>query len=133
MKDSRHPHFHEKISTWLLTVTLSLGLFAFTGYTRNTFSREKESRTTELVVSIKANPKRAASYARAFAQYHQDGRCDFRQSEFDFVACFHNRLFKTRIDQNSRQVLSHRKSARFFQRKTFPQNPDEDSFISIRG
>jgi len=23
-----------------------LGLFAFTGYTRNTFSREKESRTT---------------------------------------------------------------------------------------
>src|SRR6266850_3504284 len=133
MKDSRHPHFHKMISTWLLTVTLFLGLFGFTGYSNNTFSREKETRTTELVVSITTTAKRAAYYPRVFAQFHQSSRCDFCQSDFDLLACFHNRLFKTRIDQNSRQVSSFQKTARFFQQKTLPQSPDEDGFLSNRG
>ena len=132
MKDSQH-HSHKKVSRWLLTVTLFLGLFAFAGYTSNTFSREKEAPTTELVVSPKTNAKRVACYAGAFAQFHQGNRCDFRQSEFDLLTCFHNRLLKTRIDQNSRCIFSLRKPARFFQRKTLPQTSDEDLFISLRG
>ena len=133
MKDSRRAHNNKKVSTWLLTVTLFLGLFTFTGYSGITVSQAKEARTTELIVSVKTNPKRAASYARAFAQFHQGNRCDFRQPEFDLPTCFHNRLFKTRIDQNSRQVSSLRKPARFFQPKTVPQNSDEDLFITLRG
>ena len=133
MKDHQPAHCHHKVSTWLLTVTLFLGLFAFTGYTRNTFAREKQGRTTELVESIKTKAKRAASYARAFAEFHKNNRCDFHQSEFDLLTCFHNRLFTTRIKENSRCVSFLRKPARFFQRKTLPQNTDEDMFISIRG
>jgi len=83
MKESRGTRKGDKASTWLLTITLFLGLFAFSGNTSNGSSHEKESQTTELVVSIKTNPKRAASYARAFAQNHQANRCDFHQSEFD--------------------------------------------------
>ena len=131
MKDSRYPHCHKEVSTWLLTVTLFLGLFAC--YTSNASSQQTESQKTELVVSIKTNPKRAASYTRAFAQIHRGNRCDFHQSEFDLLTCFHNRLFKTRIDENSRCVSSLRKPARFFQRKTLPQNTDEDLFTSSRG
>ena len=133
MKEGRCAHDHYKVSTWLLTVTLFLGLFAFSGYTGNSFSSGKEVRTTELVASINSNAKRAASYARAFARFHQNTGCGFCPYEFELLVCFHNRLSKTRTDHHSKQVSDRQESVRFFQRKTFPQNSDEDLFISIRG
>jgi hypothetical protein len=133
MNDSQQIHYPCKVSTWLLTVTLFLGLFAFSGYSGYSYSREKEAPKTELVDSIRANVKRAASYSRVSAQFHEgNARCDFRPYE-TLILAFHNQLFRTRINYQSQQAFCPQQFIRSFQRKTFPENSTEDLSISIRG
>ena len=132
MKQSKTNH-HGKFPTALLTLSLFLGLFAFSGCLNIASSQEKEGQKTEQVISIKPYAKRAAPYARAFVKFHQGNRCDLRPTEFHLLECFHNLVFKIRLEQNSTQVSSLQKPTRFFQRKSPPANPDEDLFISMRG
>ena len=126
-------HHQNKLSMGLLAVTLFLGLFAFSGYSTKTGSQEKQVPKTELVVSVKANGKRTASYSKASAQFVQSPiRCDFCQPE-TLILRFHNHLFKTRLDYPLRQAYCPQQGAQVFQRKTFPQNSTDDFSISIRG
>src|SRR5260221_11659918 len=126
-------HQQNKLSMGLLAVTLFLGLFAFLSYSTKTVSQEKQVAKTELVVSIKANGKRAASYSKASAQFVQRHiPCDICQPE-TLILRFHNQLFKNRLDYPLRQVYCPQRGPRFFHRKTFPQNSNEDLSISSRG
>jgi len=134
MNDGWRTHHQNKLSRGLLIVTLFLGLFTFSAsYSTNTVSQEKQVPKTELVVSIKANGNGAASYSKDSVQFVQSPiRCDYCQPE-TLVLRFHNQLFKTKIDYPSRQAHCPQQSARFFQRKTFPQNSNKDLSISNRG
>jgi hypothetical protein len=134
MKDGWRTHQQNKLSMGLLAVTLFLGLFAFSAnYSTNTVSQEKQVPKTELVVSIKANGKGAASYSKASAQFVQSPIwCDLCQPE-TLILRFHNQLFKSRLGYPSRQAHCPQQGARFFQRKIFPQNSNEDLSISNRG
>jgi len=134
MNDGLRTHYKNKLSMGLLAVTLFLGLFAFSAtYSTNTVSQEKQVPKTELVVLVKANGKGAASYSKASAQFVQSPiRCAFCQPE-TLILRFHHQLFKTRLDYPLRQVYCPEQGARFFQRKTFPQNSNEDLSISSRG
>jgi len=134
MNDGWRTHHQNKLSRGLLMVTLFLGLFAFSAtYSTNTVSQEKQVPKTELVVSIKANGKGAASYSKASAQFVQSPiRCDFWQPE-TLTLRFHHQLFKAKADYPSRQAHCPQQGARFFQRKTFPQNSTDDLSISNRG
>ena len=133
MKKSRLPLKQDGLSAALLAVTLFLGLFAFSSHSGNTLSQAREAPKTELVISIKANAKRVVSYTKAIAEFHGARiPSSFRQSE-TIICSFHNRLSKTRFKHNSGQFPSLHQPGRFFQRKTFPQNPDEEVSLTYKG
>ncbi len=133
MMKTQYPSYKNRLTKWLLTVTLLFSVFTFSGYAGNSQSRQLETTHTELVVS--SNPKiykRAVSYKKGMELILFSPLISSDKNWVNTLLTY-NLLTKVKLDTISRQYYSHKPVNHFLQVKTIPQNSDEDIFATFIG
>lgn len=127
-------------SKWLLSATLILSLFAFSGYATEPQPRQSQAAKTELVLchghpfgTTHFNSKRISCYRLLINAIDQRSAIGFYEPELDNAVLQHARLIKTSLNSLTKHFLSFNPVARFHPLKTIPQSTDEDSFNSRKG
>jgi hypothetical protein len=123
--------FKTKLNKWLLTATLFLSVFSFSGYAGHTQTRQVAVKQTELLVAVTSKTnKPTISYKKALASFFSlSNSISFdKKSILQF-----NRLTKTKFDYLSKQGFIVFCFGRHFQSKIIPQSLDEDFLISHIG
>ncbi len=132
--NTKFTNHKDRLTKWLLTVTLLFNIFTFSAYAGNSQSRQQQTAQTELVISNNHKTcERTISFQKALEF------CSFN----DFIinpdknwtnALFaYNHLTKVKLDNNSRQFYSHKHTDNFLQVKTIPQSSDENTFVIFIG
>jgi hypothetical protein len=134
MTDIQFTYHKDKLTKWLLTVTLLFSIFTFSGYAGNYQSRQQQATQTELVIpSNHKTCKRTISYKKAFELISSNGFLISTYKSWTNTLFTYNILTKIKLDSISRQFCFHKPTDRFLQVKTIPQNSDEDIFITFIG
>lgn len=120
-------------SKWLLTATLCLSFFAFSGYSAEPQPGQFQITKTELVLTTNPNSGRIASHLSLLYATHQLVAHDFNVRDLDRAVLRHTRLIKTTLNSLTKHFLFFNPVARFHPLKTIPQSTDEDSFNSLKG
>lgn len=121
------------LSKWLLTTTLFLGLFTFSGNVSNVPSQQYQPPKTELI-HFARNSKRTFSYKAVFALlYKVSVPSSVFKSLHLTLSLLHSKLVKTRLGANLTLAIPCYCTASFFHLKTIPQSSDEDVSLSHRG
>ena len=134
MTNARYTYHKDKLTKWLLTVTLFFSIFTFSGYVGNSQSRQQQATQTELVISNNHKTcKRTISYKKAFVLngFSEPFNCLYKN--WTNTLFTYNILIKVNLDTISRQFYSHNPTDRFLQKKTIPQSSDEDIFVTFIG
>ena len=134
MMNAEFTYHKDKLTKWLLTVTLLFSIFTFSGYAGNSQSRQQQTTQTELVISSNHKTcKRTISYKKAIVLI----RCnDFLISPYKCwtnTLSTYNILTKVKFDSISRQFCSQKSANSFLPVKTIPQSSDEDFFVTFIG
>ena len=117
---------HNTLSKWLLTATLFLSLFTFSGYTATVTSRQYESTKTEQILFTR-NSKRTFSYQAGIASLYKIIISNTVPEPLHRTISFlHSKLVKTSLGVNLARTLPHSCAVPFFHLKTIPQSSDED-------
>jgi len=126
--------YKDKLTKWLLTITLLFSVFTFSGYASNSQSRQQQATQTELVISNNHKTcKRVISYKKYFELISYN---DFLISTYISWAntlFTYNILTKVKLDSISKQFYSYKSTGRFLQVKTIPKSSDEDIFVTFIG
>lgn len=126
-------HTHNTLSKWLLTTTLFLGLFTFSGNVSNVPSQQYQPPKTELI-HFARNSKRTFSYKAVIALlYKVSPPSSVFKSLHLTLSLLHSKLVKTRLGANLILAIPRFCTAPFFHLKTIPQSSDEDVSLSHRG
>lgn len=131
MLSSKKISLKSKLSKWLLTATLFLSVFSFSGYAGQNQSRQTIIKQTELLVTFTSKTnKRSLSYKKALSTlFSLAGSILFdAKSILQF-----NRLSKIKSDYLSKQSFIVFNSGKHFQNKNIPQSQDDEYLISHVG
>ena len=124
---------HNTLSKWLLTTTLFLGLFTFSGYFSTVHSHQYQPPKTELI-HFARNSKRTFSYKAVIAPlYKVYLSYSVFKSLHKSISLLHSRLVKTRLGSNLILAVPSSCTAPFSSLKTIPQSSNEDVRLSHRG
>jgi hypothetical protein len=132
MNTTQYP-YKDRLTNWLLTVTLLFGIFTFSGYAGNSQSRQFETTQTELVVSN--NPKiykQTISFKKGIELINFSPLISSDKNWTNALIAY-NLLTKVKQDNLSKQYYSHNPANHFLQVKTIPQSSDEDIFATFIG
>lgn len=131
MLSSKYILFKTKLSKWLLTATLFLSIFSFSGYVAQNQFRQQEIKQTELFVSLSTKINRfTLSFKKALSNYFSKTNSISFNS---FSILQYNRLTKIKIEHLSKQSFHVFCSRKYFQNKMIPQSQDEDYLNSLKG
>jgi hypothetical protein len=134
MTNTQYTYNKDKLTKWLLTVTLFFSIFTFSGYAGNSQSRQQQATQTELVISNNHKTcKRTISFKKAFELVSCNAFFISPYRNWTNTLLTYNLLSKVKFDSISKQFCSHKSADHFLQVKTIPQNSDEDSFATIIG
>jgi len=127
-------YYKDRLTKWLLTVTLLFSIFTFSGYAGNSQSRQQETTQTELVVSNNHKIcKQAISYKKGLELISFISPLNSSDKNWINSLITYNILTKVKLDNISRQFHSHKSADHFLQVKTIPQSSDEDIFDAFIG
>lgn len=123
--------FKTKLNKWLLTATLFLSIFSFSGYVGQTQSRQVTIKQAELFVTVTSKTnKPTISFKKALASFFNlSNSISFDQKN---ILQF-NGLTKIKFDYLSKQGFIVFCSGRHFQSRIIPQSQDEEYLISHIG
>lgn len=134
MKNAQFTYHKDKLTKWLLTVTLLFSIFTFSGYADNYHSRQSQTTQTELVISSNQQScKRTISYKKAFELSIINDFLIFSYKSWTNALFTYNILTKVKFDSISKQYCSHRPADRFPQIKAIPKSSDEDILVTFIG
>lgn len=134
MMNAQFTYHKDKLTKWLLTVTLFFSIFTFSGYAGNSQSRQQLATQTELVISNNHKTcKRTISFKKAFELTSCKDFLINPYTNWTNTLYTYNLLTKVKLDSISRQFCSHKSADHFLQVKTIPQNSDEDIFATFIG
>ncbi|MEO6729782.1 MAG: hypothetical protein ABIN01_01100 [Ferruginibacter sp.] len=131
MTNKQQTYCKNRLATWLLTIAMLSGVFAFSGYNNNSTLLNNVKVRTELVCSTKAIHKKftvafkkviSTSYRHPFLNYFGDSTT---------LLLAYNKLIKVKFDHTSRVYQSIDQEEKFAQLKNIPSNSSKDIFISI--
>lgn len=127
MTNTQFTYHKDKLTKWLLTITLFFSIFTFLGYANNYQSRQQQATQTELVVSNNhKNCKRTTSFKKAFELISCNATLISTYKNWTNALLTYNQQTKIKLDNISRQCCSHKSADHFLQVKTIPQSSDED-------
>lgn len=123
--------FKTKLKKWLLTATLFLSVFSFSGYAGQAQPRQVTIKQTELFVTVTSKTNRPTiSYKKALASFFNLSN----SISFDPKSIFQfNGLTKIKFDYLSKQGFIVFSSGRHFQSRIIPQSQDEEYLITHLG
>jgi hypothetical protein len=123
--------FKTRLYKWLLTTTLFLSVFSFSGYAGQNQPRQVALKQTELFVTVTSKTnKPTISYKKALASFFNLSN----SISFDPKSILQfNVLAKIKFDYLSKQGFIVFCSGRHFQSKIIPQSQDEECLISHIG
>lgn len=134
MTNTRYTYHKDKLTKWLLSVTLFFSIFIFSGYAGNSQSRQQQKTQTEIVISDNLKTcKRTISLKKAFELISYNDLLISPYKNWTNALFAFNIITKVKLDNNSRQFCSQKFAPNFFQVKTNPQSSDEDIFGSYIG
>jgi hypothetical protein len=134
MTNVQFPYHKDKLTKWLLTVSLLFSIFTFSGYAGNYQSRQQQATQTELVISINHKTcKRTISYKKAFELISSNDFLISPYNSWTNTLFIYNILTKVKLDSISRQFCFRRSADHFLQKKSIPQSSDEDFFVIFIG
>lgn len=134
MMNTQFTYHKEKLTNWLLTITLFFSIFTFSGYAGNSELRLEQENVPELIISNKQTTyKRTISYKKAFkfiiCKDLLKSPCkNWRNTLFTL-----NILTKVKFKSISRQFYAFKTADFFLQPKNIPQSSDEDIFLTSIG
>lgn len=134
MANAQFTYHKDKLTKWLLTVTLFFSVFTFSGYDGNYQSRCQPATQTELVISNNHKTcKRTISYKKAFGliRYNDCFKSPYKNRTNTLFT--YNILTKVKLNSISRRFCFHKPVDCFLQLKTIPQNSDADIFVIFIG
>ncbi|MBC7845439.1 MAG: hypothetical protein H7Y10_02995 [Flavobacterium sp.] len=125
--------YKDRLTKWLLTVTLLFSVFTFSGYSGNFQSRQLETPQTEIVVSnFPKIYKRAVSYKKGM-ELINFSPLNSSDKNWAYALFTYNILTKVSLDTITSEFYSHKPTKLFLQVKTIPQSADEDIFATFIG
>ncbi len=134
MTNTQFTYHKDKLTKWLLTVTLFFSILTFSGYAGNSQSRQQQATQTELVISNNHKTcKRTISFKKAFELTSCNDFLINPYKNWTNTLFTYNLLTKVKLDSISRQFCSYKSADHFLQVKTIPQNSDEDIFATFIG
>lgn len=124
MLTSRKILLKGRLSKWLLTTTLFLSIFSFSGYTGQNQLRHVVIKQTELFVTLNSKSNKSTiSYQKALSSYFSSSN----SISFDAKSILQfDRLNKIKFDYLSKQGFIVFCPGRHFQSKIIPQSQDEE-------
>jgi hypothetical protein len=121
-----------KISKWLLSVTMLLSVFAYSGYSNNPILLNNKKAQTELVCSTKTKPNKfTVAFKRTISASHRYIPLNYFLNHSISFLLSYNRLIKIRLDNISKLYRSIDQTDRFLQIKNISLNSNQDIFIPI--
>ena len=115
-----------RLLKWLMNLTILFSLFAFSGYVADNRICQQSPRQTELIVSTSINNKRTVTFkrllteSRVIASYSSNWTYKVNASLLQY-----ERLIKTKLDNNSKWLVSFKKPVKILKTKYTPRNADE--------
>jgi hypothetical protein len=121
-----------KLSRWLLTVTMLLSVFAFSGYNTNTTLLNNKKPQTELIRSTKATTNKiTVAFKKTITAYHRHIFINYFNNHATGLLLIYNKLIKVKFDNILKLYQSIDQADKFIQLKNIPRNSSKDIFISI--
>jgi len=133
MTNTRYTYHKDKLTKWLLTVTMFFSIFTFSGYAGDSQSRQQQPTQTEIVISNHKTWKRTIPFKKAFERISCNDFLVSNCKNWTNTLFTYNILTKVKLDSISRQFCSHKPAGHFLQVKTIPQSSDEDIFTTFIG
>jgi hypothetical protein len=131
MPDSKLKYYKTSLSDCLVTLTLMLSIFIFSGYGNIPSLFYNRKIQTELVYSSKIKPDKVTTALKEAKII--SGKNIFLNSlhknEKKFLVTF-NKIIKTRLHNISSKYHSFKRADKNFQLKNIPDNSGEDTFIT---
>ena len=117
----------DKLTKWLLMVTLFFSIFTFSGYSSNSQSKQKLATQSELLLSKNHKTgKRTISYKKAFELIRFYSYLNGQRTCWTNALLTYNLL--TKIKLNNISILFIQVPPPFQQVKTIPRSSDENIF-----
>ena len=121
-----------KLSRWLLTVTMLLSVFAFSGYSNNSTLLNNKKAQTELVCSTKTKHKKfIVAFKKIISTSHRPTFLNYFSNHSATLLLTYNKLIKVKFDNILKVYRSIDQADKFVQLKNIPSNSSKDIFISI--
>ncbi len=134
MINTKHPYYKDRLTKWLLTLTLLFSVFTFLCNIGNLQTRQQESKQIEIVASINSKIyNRAISYKKGLKLVSFISPINALYKSWKNSLITSNLLTKVKLDNISKQYQSHKFAYRFLQVKKISQSSDEDIFATLIG
>lgn len=134
MKNTQFTYQKNKLTKWLLSVTLFFCVFNFTAYAGNSQSISFETAKTELIISNNYKAfKRIISFKKALEFITCNDFSINSYKNWTNTLLNYNLLIKVKFISMSRAFCSYNTTRNFLQAKTFPQSSDEDFILTFKG
>jgi len=132
MTNSQLKYCKDKLSQRLLTITLILSVFAFSGYSNNSAFSNTQKVQTELVYLRSTKPdKHAFAFKKLLCIPHKNIFFNNLTKYNSVLLLTYNKLVKVELDNISKLYHSIESADRFLQLKNIQDNSSKDVFISI--
>lgn len=116
----------DKLTKWLLMVTLFFSIFTFSGYSNNSQSKQKLVTQSELLLSNNHKTgKRTISYKKAFELIRFNSYLNRHYTSWTNALFSYNLLTKIKLFNILKQFYLYKFTHPYQQVKTIPQSSDE--------
>lgn len=132
MTNSSLKYHKNKLSKWLLTITLLFSVFTFSGYgDTSQFAHQQKTQTALVCSTDDKAGKPALSCKKSVIHTHKSTflyNCNRNDTRILITS---TKLIKVKLDHVSKKYHSIKRADTFLQLKSVPQKSGKDIFISI--
>jgi hypothetical protein len=122
-----------RISQWMLALTLLLGIFTFSGYIGHSSVSHQPVKTTELVVTKGKSVKQTVFFCNTLNTISENPFSGWSKKYEVYLLIAYRHNIETSLNDLLKQLSGLERTDQFFQNKTIPQYSDEYSFPIHRG
>jgi len=131
---AKHTDQNNMMTKWLLTVTLLISIFSFSGYSDHYPSRLQNTTKTELVTSNHHKlGKRTASINKVVENIRFHGPFYRYYNSLEYQLFSYNILTKVKLDNIKKQYYPYKSANLYLHIKKHTPSSDEDIFLPFLG